>query len=158
MKYYHFSLYGVESIDGKNTEFLDLNARPPKIGKVALKISSHPLDEIFFVSSLTFVTEKLKGSLDKGKFDHIKYEKTLSVKGDYNFKALYSGTPLPDYYWRMHFTGEPLKDDFGLYRNVYLVISERALLFLRKNNVKYAGADHIDVSLKEYFDSDRKEF
>lgn len=159
MKYYSLFLSpNVGGLDSKRIEFFDLEARPPIIGKVGLALGDHPLDEMFSVSGLCFVTNNLKRSLEKDKFCQINYEKTVSVKGDANFDALHSDTPLPDYYWRMHFTGEPGKDDFGLYRRVYLVVSERALLFLRKNNIKYAGADLIDVSLEKYFDSDRKLF
>ena len=49
-------------------------------------------------------------------------------------------------------------DDFSIWDDKYLIVSDKGLKFLRDNYVTHAEADLIDCPFNDYFDSSRKFF
>ena len=82
-------------------------------------ISEHVLNEIFQYNFSGF---------------NIKYDKLIISKSEL-FNDIYpAGKKLPDFYW-FDITGKAGVDDFGISQENSLIVSERALMFLKKFNL-----------------------
>ena len=158
MRFYYLHVWSVLDLDGKVTTFKDRSVHPPIIDKVGLKLDFWPADGLFTIWPLFFVDERLRSCITYRNLTGVSFEKVTQIKQGLNFAELYKDSILPPFYWRMNINGQPLVDDFALWNKTYLVVSEKNLTFLRDNHVIHAEADEIDVPLKEYFTSNRKDF
>jgi hypothetical protein len=105
-----------------------------------------------------FVTERLRSLLEYKDFSGLKFTKVTNLEKGGGFLDKHPGAVLPSFYWLMEVQGIAGKDDFGIFYYHEMVVSQKALDFLRDNHVTHAEADEITVPLAEYFDSPRKYF
>lgn len=68
--------------------------------------------------------------------------KLARIESGSNFRSNYPDAELPTYWW-MKVNGQAGMDDFGLWNRMYLVVSEKALTFLRDNHVAHAEAQEL---------------
>jgi hypothetical protein len=114
-------------------------------------------DDLFSESLIFFVTERLRSLLIYNRFKDLKFDKINHIEKGGGFSSKYPDTELPPFYWRLEIGGVAGQDDFGVF-DYEMVVSQKALDFLRNNRVTHAEADEITVPLAEYFDSPRKYF
>lgn len=86
----------------------------------------------------------------------ITYKKVTNIIISENIAA--SHLELPKHLLKLDFRGIPMKDDFGVYKNIHLVVSEIGLLKLMKLGVQQAEADLISCSIESYFGKNRNLF
>jgi hypothetical protein len=120
-----------------------------------LRIDAWPKDEIFLFTPFYFVTERLHSILACHNLTGIRFEKVSKLTKEANFKANYPGAELPPFYWLAVIEGQILHDDFAIWDDKYLVVSQKALDLLRDNHVTHSEADEIEGELEAYFKSDR---
>jgi hypothetical protein len=139
------------------TKVVDKSIHPIVLDDVGLELSDWPADDLFQTWPIFFTTSRLAAKIAHEKFSSIDLHKVGRVVADFNFKAFYPDFN-PGEYYQLNIKGEIGKDDFALYNRMYLVVSEKALGFLRDNHVIHADADEITVPYDEYFNSERKNF
>lgn len=152
-KFYYLHLWALaEFIQNQK----DLNVETDSF----LEFDSWPIDDLFSAWPIIVVSEQLRWELDsRNIFDKISFSKIESIMPGANFKQNFPDAILPSRFWRIDFLGIPGKDDFGLSKEgQHLVVSEKALAFLRDHRVTHAEADFIDQDLDDYFSSERKYF
>lgn len=125
---------------------------------LGLKIDTWPEDDLFCVYPYFFCTERLRSILQRAEFKELSFTKVQRISKGSNFEDMYPSTELPPFYWQIKFSGIAGVDDFSIWDDKYLIVSDKVLKCLRDNHVSHAEADLIDVPFKEYFDSSRKFF
>ncbi|MFZ5970714.1 MAG: hypothetical protein ACOYXA_03905 [Bacteroidota bacterium] len=156
MKYYYLHVWAGSELD-KETEVIDRSVHPFIVDNVGLEIDYWPADDLFATFPIFLVTEKLRAKLIYEKFEDLEFRKILRMSKGLNFQDNYPDAEIPKYWWLI-VNGKAGVDDFGLWNRMYLVVSEKALEFLRDNQVTHAESQEITGSLDEYFQSDKKNF
>lgn len=123
---------------------------------IGLVLNDWPEDDLFQSYSEFFVTNRLASKLVYWQLTGFELEE-IRVNIEPGFTTRYEGFK-PDKYFHFKITGQPEKDDFFLWNRSYLIVSEKALVFLRNNHVIYAKADEIQVPLHDYFNSEKMYF
>lgn len=127
------------------------------LSDVGLEIDEWPADDFFQAWPEYFVSERLKAKLIYWQFTGITFSKVEIITKGGNFQSNYPKENLPEYWWA-RIEGAPGKDDFGLWKRLYLVVSEKALLFLKDNHVTHAESIEIVDEIDEFFQSDKHKF
>ena len=135
-----------------------INGLNSDVDHLGLKIDSWPEDDIFSISPYFFSTERLRAILQKAGFAELSFIKIQHISKGSNFKSNYPDAKLPPFYWQIKSTGTAGVDDFSIWDDKYLIVSDKALKCLRDNHVSHAEADLIDIPFHDYFDSSRKYF
>ncbi len=130
---------------------------PYTITNVGIEMSDWPEDDLFQTWPVFFMSNRLCAKTKHGRYSGIDFQPVHRIHGDYNFSAFYPGFEF-DQYFLLNISDKVGRDDFALYKRMYLVVSEKALAFLRSNHVVRAEADEIDMPFDKYFGSDRKDF
>jgi hypothetical protein len=135
-----------------------INFSPIVLENVGLEIDSWPSDDIFAITPLFFVTERLRSIFVYEKFTGLRFDKVDRITQGANFLDNYPNTQLPPYYWQLTVDGNCMEDDFSLWQGIYPIVSERCLECLRHNHVTRAESDLIDEPVEAYFSGVRKYF
>lgn len=155
MKYYYLHLLSCFDLDEITS--IDHSEYPPIIANIGLEIDWWPVDDLVECFFCHIVVDSLKKLLQNELFNALVFYKIDRVARGCNFLYNYPNATLPQY-WHLEIQGTSGIDDFGLWEGKYLVVSEKALDFLRVNNVTNAESDLIEGNIDEYFRSDRKDF
>lgn len=155
MNYYYLHLWSVGDLD-KETIF-DKSVHPPIIREAGIEINDWPADDLFYSFPAFIVTERLKSLLTYWGFEKLKFHKIERINPGLNFNNNFPDTQLPRY-WLVEFSGNPRETDLALWDKKYLVVSQKALDFLRGNRVLNAEADLLPDDIDEYFNSAKKNF
>jgi hypothetical protein len=147
-KYYYLHLWTAGDFD-ELTEF-DRTTQPFGISNIGLVLDIYPADDLFNSYPTIFLSDRLKSLLVFEKFDSLKFTEILRIGKGYNFLANYPDATL-DKYWQVEFLGTPCVDDFGIFNNFYLIVSDKALTFLKQNRVTNAEAREIEEDLNTFF-------
>jgi hypothetical protein len=156
MKHYYLHLWASGEFDAE-TKIIDRNIHPPKIADLGLELSNWPEDDLFQTWPAYFASNRLCAKIENSNLTGAKCLPVNRIKGDFNFNALYPDFS-PDRYFQLEFGDQVGKDDFALYKQLYLIVSEQALVFLRNNHVTHAESDLINGTFDEYFTSEKKYF
>ena len=152
MSYYYLHVWTSNELD-ERTKIVDRNVHPVIIDDVGLELHDWPADDLFCSFPAFFTSDRLKSKIVYAKFTGIEFSLIKRVCGSLNFKANYPKDILPNYFLAK-INGQPGKDDFGLWKKLYLVVSEKALIFLRDNHVTHAQSCKIEIKLDEFFKSE----
>lgn len=149
-KFYYLNIWA-------SAEYIDTKLNPHKF---ALEFDSWPADDLFSAWPIYVVSEQLRWELAyPNHFDKLSFSILDHIRTGANFKQNYPDAILPLRFWKVDFLGIPGQDDFGLSKEgQHLVVSEKALAFLRGHKVTHAEVDLIDEDIEAYFSSDRKYF
>ena len=154
--FFYLRVWSSGEIDSQ-TIVTDRSVHPFSISDVGLELSDWPADDLFQSWPAFFASCRLSSKIIHGKYTGIDFQQVSRINPDFNFKAFYPGFNTDQYLW-LNINGELGKDDFALFNRMYLVVSEKALEFLRDNHVTHAESDEITIPFIEYFNSDRKNF
>jgi hypothetical protein len=158
-KFYYLHLWACAEYYLKNAQEEGSMESSRKEGELTLEIDDWPADDLFDAWPIVVAAERLKGLMNSfGWSAKLKFKRLGKICTGANFKSNYPDALLPTHYWQVDFSGIPGQDDFGIWENKYLVVSERALSFLRDHHVIHAEADIINLKLVDYFESGRKYF
>lgn len=138
-------------------EYIDIEKNPSRF---SLEFDFWPADDLFSAWPINVASEQLRWELvHLNLFDKISFSPLDNIGPGANFKWNYPEALFPSRFWKVDFVGIPGQDDFGLSKEGHhLVVSEKALAFLRDHKVTHAEADLIDEDIEDYFLSDRKYF
>lgn len=155
-RFYYLNVVACNEFDDQ-TEIIDKSVRPFVFANVGLVIDIWPWDDLFTSWPEFFASYRLGVLINYWKFSGVKTTLVERISIGANFRDNYPERS-PDRYFWMNIDGEVGQDDFALYNRGYMVVSEKALIFLRDNHVIHAEADEITVPFDEYFNSNRKDF
>lgn len=156
-KYYYLHVWGVLGFDSK-TQIVDRDSKPIILDNIGLEIDYWPPDDLFSVSPLLFVTERLKSIIVNKKITGGAFDRVTRISQGANFRDNYPDTQLPSHYWKMTVSGQFGQNDMILWEHEFLLVSKKALECFRANHVTHAEADDVNIPVVEYFKSDRKYF
>ena len=157
MKNFFYLHIWTEGETDSQTNVLDNKVHPIKLGNIGLEINDWYKDDLFRTFPLFICTERLKNLLTYEEFKSVDLTLIHRVNPGLDFSDNYPNAELGRF-WLMEFTGECGKDDFALWKGLYLVVSEKALHFLRDNGVTHAESDEIVEDFESYFSSEKKNF
>lgn len=149
MKLYSLELYPEGDLDDK-TKFIDRLSHPPKVTNVGLILNNWPFDDFATAYDVTYVSGRLRSILLYNKIEGIKFTKIDRITNGPDFDRNYHNAELTPF-WRAEFTNEVGKYPITIYKELYLVVNERARTILRENFVRNAKYDEITMSVEEYF-------
>lgn len=150
MKYYHLQVLAQGELD-EETHIVNSTSHPIVVGNVGIQLHDWLSDDMGTTFPIYFATERLKHVLDYMFSNHkCKFTEIKRVTKSLNFIDNYPDAKL-NRLWQVEFNGVPLKDDFALWNNLQLVVSEKALAFLRENLVLKAESILIKDDIDTYF-------
>ncbi|MBK8968878.1 MAG: hypothetical protein R3D58_12950 [Saprospiraceae bacterium] len=156
MKEFHYlHVWGITGFDQKTQYEAGELVNKEDVG---LEIDFWPSDDLFYFPPLFFCTERLRAKLLNKGFQKLAFHKVSRIEKGGNFKSNFPDVELPPYYWEIRFDGIVGTDDFALWENTFLVVSDTALNFLRDNHVTHAESDLITSEFDQYFNSSKKFF
>lgn len=156
MKNFHY--LHVWAITGFDEKTLYKEGQPINKEGIGIEIDFWPSDDLFCFPPLFFCTERLRAILLNKGFHKLGFHKIDRIAKGANFLGNFPDADLPPYYWEICFTGVIGVDDFALWDNNFLVVSDTALKCLRDNHVTHAESDLITIEFEQYFNSSRKFF
>lgn len=156
MKEFHYlHVWGITGFDPKTQYEAGQLVNKEDVG---VEIDFWPSDDLFCFPPLFFCTERLRAILLNKGFHKLSFHKIERIQKGANFLDNFPDADLPPYYWEVRFNGEVGIDDFALWDNNFLVVSDTALECLRDNHVTHAESDLIKIEFEKYFNSHRKFF
>ncbi|GEM_PF-1892215 len=155
-KYYYLHIWTGGEIDS-NSIIADRSTHPYILTKVGLEIDEWPADDLFAAWPEYFASERLCAKLAYWGYTGLTFDRVEKITIGKNFEANYPKIELLSYYW-LKVKGIAGQDDFGLWKRLYLIVSEKALDFLRDNHVIHAEAKEITVGIDEFFQLDEHKF
>ena len=117
------NIFGVKSV-------VDVSVHPPKVTHLDYQFDGWLDDEILASFPCFIVTLKLKNVLATSKFSGVEFDACDVSRSD-AFDEWYPDKQLPNFAWLKVF-GRAGVDDFGLYENKRLVVSEPVLKTLQQ--------------------------
>lgn len=154
----HFFYLHTWSMTGFDDQTINENKDTQTVENIGIMIDFWPADDLFSIAPLFFVTERLRSILKSKKFPELEFKKITRIVRGSNFVANFPDAELPDWYWEIKINGNIGVDDFSVWQNSFLIVSERALHLLRDNHVTHAEADLIEIPFENYFNSSKKYF
>jgi hypothetical protein len=115
---------------------LDTSTHPPIVSKLHYAFHGWLGDAFLTSFPCYIVTTAAADALRAAGASGIQFGE-VEVSTDYEYEELYPNRPLPPFVW-LQVSGKPGKDDFGMARNHYLVLSERALQILSPLGIAHA--------------------
>ena len=137
-RFYHLKVTVCGELDDE-TQIVNTHVHPPIVEEIGLEIDWWPLDDLSATFPIHFVTERLKSLMAYEGFMNVRFTPIRRVKLGYNFLENYGRPTLPPF-WLVKFSGVAGTDDFGLWENRKLIVSQKGLDFLRDNHVTHAEA------------------
>ena len=120
---------------GKET-VLNNNIHPPIVEKLNYEFSGWLGDDIIESFPCYIVSERLKNKIDLEKLRGVRFDNVLITKSQV-FNQLYPNIELPKFYWAK-INGKFGFDDFIIWDDYRMIISERAYRILKLFNVNQA--------------------
>jgi hypothetical protein len=137
-----------------DTQYDSLNRSAINIG---LELYDWPDDDLFQSWSEFFVTNRLASKLSCSGLTGFELSPVARVSKAFGFSNMYPDFET-DKYYHLKLNRNKGQSDLSLWNNSDLVVSSKALSFLRKNNVLHAESDIILPSIEAYFNSDKMYF
>lgn len=155
MKYYYLHLWSSGDLDSETV--FDRSVHPPLLQNAGLEIDDWPADDLFSSFPAFIASERLKSLIIYWGYEKVKFIPIERIRPGLNFSDNFPEAKF-NRYWLLDFMGIPLEDDFALWNNKYLVVSQKALDFLRANRVSNAEADLLVLDIDKYFKSEKRKF
>lgn len=115
---------------GKNTKFVREPGRPTSVTHLHYELEAWPVDDLLESTPCFVVTASLASSIIDATLTGVEFRDIEITKSE-SLEQRVPRCTLPQYVW-LSITGEPGRDDFGVLPNLRLVVSERALMVLRR--------------------------
>src|SRR6476619_7650634 len=131
-------VYILPEIAGEHGErsVFDRSTWPPVVINLHYVFSSWLGDALVMGFSCYILTEPAAAALQADGMSGIRIA-DAEIATDLEYDNAYSNRPLPPFVW-LQIVGKPGRDDFGMGRNHYLVLSERALQILSPFGLAHA--------------------
>ena len=136
------------------TQYDGLNSSVINVG---LELYDWPDDDLFQSWSEFFVTNRLASKLSCSGLTGFNLSPVARISKNFGFENMYPDFDTDKYYY-LKLNRNTGQTDLSLWNNSDLVVSSKALSFLRKNNVSHAESDMIVPSIEAYFNSDKMYF
>ncbi len=123
---------------GENS-VVDTSVHPPVVSKLHYQFDGWLGDDLLETFPCYIITEQLKDEIDSTGLSGCQFYGVEVTKSD-QFDELYPGKELPGFYW-LKINGKAGKEDFGIADDHRLVVSEKTMLILKKNNIDQADIE-----------------
>ncbi len=127
---------------GEGTD-ADTTCHPPKVKSLVFEFEGWLGDSIVTSFPCYLVTERLAQSISHAKLSGYELAECTITKSD-TFKALYPNKELPNFLW-LQVEGEAGVDDFGIGKDLRLVVSAAALSALKEHFLNDCEIEEISV-------------
>lgn len=138
-------LYSIEpEVSGGFGEetILDNTTHPPIISNLHINFSGWLNNDILECFPCYIITDKLKKEIEKNNLTGVIFDNIKVTKSE-KFNAIYPNRSLPTFYW-MKVTGKVGIQDFGLSKDLILVVSSRAVNVLKRLNLSEADLEQFN--------------
>ncbi len=121
----------------------DTTFHPPKVTSLVFEFEGWLGDSLVTSFPCYIVTEELAKSINHAKLSGYKLADCTITKSD-TFNELYPNKKLPNFLW-LQIVGEAGVDDFGIGKDLRLVVSATALSGLKKHSLNDCEIEEINV-------------
>ena len=115
---------------------LDTSVHPPIVHELEIELDYWPSGEVLEEFPCFFVVPRVRVAIEASKLTGVTFHE-MTVSPSDNYRDLYPNQPLPELIW-MKVHGIAGQDDFGIAKDLRLVVSRDAELVLRGFNLSFA--------------------
>jgi len=121
---------------------IDASRHPPLIKKLNFEFDGWLGDDIIESFPCFIVSDSLKNKIEQEKLTGFEIDE-VEVTVSNTFDDLHGDKRLPKFHW-LKATGKAGQHDFGIAKDLRLVISENALRVIRKTKIEHASIEEYE--------------